>query len=311
MEKIKNILAICIVIILLPYVLTVLLNGTAERTERMNKTGGQVVQVEKNGEKVKVEWNEYILGLVANQMSADYESEALKAQIVIVRTNLYRELDGEDISEHVFTGNYLTIGEMEQTLGHKDFTKTYDKLMKYVSETDNQVIKYEGGLIDAPYHAVSGGTARSGEEAFGSGDYPYLKTADCSGDVESNDYLKATVMTSQEVAAACKEINSEIQVDEADMWNQIQIGEVDSAGYVKKVIIGGVSVPGEKFRAALGLNSSCFTMQQYHSDIRFTTKGLGHGVGMSQYTANAMAKEGKTYQEILTYFYSDTAIENF
>lgn len=138
-----------------------------------------------------------------------------------------------------------------------------------------------------PFFRLSNGCTRDGAEVLGSGDYPYLKIVECPWDIEDKKQIQ-TVMTE-------------------DM--DAEITQADTAGYVLSVRVGQENLSGEEFRSTYGLASGCFTLQRYNGKIRITTRGEGHGLGMSQYSANQMAKEGQTYDEILQYFYEGTEIK--
>ena len=152
---------------------------------------------------------------------------------------------------------------------------------------NGQVLTYENALAKTPFCRLSNGSTRDGREALGSKDYPYLKIVDCPLDIESKEQIQT------------------ITIDDMDA----EVTGVDTAGYVLSVRVGNDTVSGEEFRTNYHLASSCFSFQKYDGKLRITTRGIGHGLGLSQYTANQMAKEGKSMEEILAHFFEGTELK--
>lgn len=265
LQRIKKIFAILIIIVLLPYIITIFMNGgNALDTEETDGTN----------ELLKA----HCIGVLAKEVSSDYEDEMLKAQAVLVRTTIYKEVEelGEAFLEQEGLGDISDIDSM-----------WYKKLEKVWDETAGQVIMYDGKLALVPFHQVSNGKTRDGKEALGSEDYPYLQVRECPKDVAADNQMESKFI---EVKGA-------------------KVTSVDSAGYVLTVTVGEETVSGESFRDTYGLSSSCFELQEFEANTRVITKGVGHGLGLSQYTANEMAKEGQGYKEILQYFFVGTEIK--
>ncbi|MEZ3486543.1 MAG: SpoIID/LytB domain-containing protein [Lachnospiraceae bacterium] len=281
--KLKKTGCYLIIILLLPYVVTVFLNGPSITSySHVDKTSVQV----KAGETVsQMPIEEYCIGVLAKEMPASYSKEALKAQAVLVRTEVYRKIK-ETGKDTVLEGEFRTQKQMEDAWGAK-YSKYYNKLTDVWNDTEGQVLCYGEELAMTPFFRLSNGCTRDGAEVLGSGDYPYLKIVECPWDIEDKKQIQ-TVMTE-------------------DM--DAEITQADTAGYVLSVRVGQENLSGEEFRSTYGLASGCFTLQRYNGKIRITTRGEGHGLGMSQYSANQMAKEGQTYDEILQYFYEGTEIK--
>lgn len=281
--KLKKTGCYLIIILLLPYVVTVFLNGPSITSySHVDKTSVQV----KAGETVsQMPIEEYCIGVLAEEMPASYSKEALKAQAVLVRTEVYRKIK-ETGKDTVLEGEFRTQKQMEDAWGAK-YSKYYNKLTDVWNDTEGQVLCYGEELAMTPFFRLSNGCTRDGAEVLGSGDYPYLKIVECPWDIEDKKQIQ-TVMTE-------------------DM--DAEITQADTAGYVLSVRVGQENLSGEEFRSTYGLASGCFTLQRYNGKIRITTRGEGHGLGMSQYSANQMAKEGQTYDEILQYFYEGTEIK--
>ena len=150
-----------------------------------------------------------------------------------------------------------------------------------------EVETYDGRPARTSFFRLSNGSTRDGQEVLGGEEYPYLKIMECPLDIEAPEQIQT------------------VTIDDMDA----EISACDTAGYVLTVRVGNDSISGEEFRTNYHLASSCFTFQKYNGKLRITTRGVGHGLGMSQYTANEMAKEGKTAPEILGYFFEGTEIK--
>lgn len=232
-----------------------------------------------------------VIRLVSEEMPGSYETEALKAQAVIARTNLYRDPDME-------------IKENEDNL-----KENLDRITFCVEDTRGEILTCKGKPIDAAYHAVSSKRTRNAAEVPGQEDKTYLASVDSSQDIKAEEYLTIVYMEKKEMAEKLEPLLEGEKVDPEKLPDSLKIRERDSAGYVTKIQYGEITLNGEAVRAALGLPSACFYFSQLEGRVRITVKGLGHGLGMSQYGANEMAKEGKDYREILNYYYQDIRIE--
>ena len=273
-----------IIVMLLPYVITVFINGNGTAVSQSGNS--PYVTVKRNDEERKLPLSEYGTGVLAKEIDADAGEEALKAQAVLIRTSIYKSIQ-EEGSSTVLTKGYWTRSQMETNWGSDAYGKNYEKMKKAWDETDGQVLMYNGSLALTPYHKLSNGKTRAASEVFAENTYPYLQVKDCPLDVEAKDAMTTSMI----------------------QGTDMEVTKMDSAGYVTEVRCGSETVGGEEFRDTYHLASACFTLQDYEGQIRVTTKGIGHGLGMSQYTAEKMAEEGKTYEEILNYFFEGTNLE--
>lgn len=305
-NKIKKLGCYLIIIILLPYVVTIFINGASittsscvdetsvkvhpEESERAKEKTMEESMLADEKEQdqedyIEMSLEEYCIGVMARTIPLTYKEDALKAQAVLVRTETCRKIQ-EAGGDTVFQGGYWTEKQMEDAWGMK-YASYYHKLESSWDDTEGQVLYYGEGLALTPYFRLSNGNTRDGNEVLGSDAYPYLKIVDCPLDLESEDQLLTRTLV---------DLDAEIL-------------SMDTAGYVLSVRVGQETVSGEEFREAYDLSSACFTLQEYDGKLRITTRGVGHGLGMSQYTASRMAEEGKDYQEILTYFFPGTEIK--
>lgn len=283
-QKIKKIGAVFVIIVLLPYIVTIFMNGKSMETNQNGKNGYIKVETKVGTKEIPLE--EYCIGTLAKEIPVDFDLESLKAQAVIVRTTIYKKIE-EEGEKAVMKERFFTKSDMKNQWGRSAFQKNYKKMKQAWEETDGQVVMYNGQLAMVPFHQLSNGKTRVGKEALGSDAYPYLQMKECPKDVEADGQMEIRL----------------IKVSGATIASQ------DSAGYVTGVKVGEETVNGETFRDTYGLLSSCFELQDFEGKTRVTTKGVGHGLGMSQNTANEMAKEGKKYNEILQYFYEGTELK--
>ncbi len=252
---------------------------------------------------------EYLVGVVAAEMPALYEEEALKAQAVAARTYILNKKEKE-IEEHKGADicsspshckAYEDTNSLKEKWG-KDFDKNLKKIKRAVSETENLLITYEGVPIEAYFFALSNGKTDSSEDIWG-GALPYLKSVDSSFDKEAENFFKT-----QKISLS--EFNSRLGFPENTPLS-FSVTEKTKGGRIKNITIGGKSFSGNEIRSIFSLPSSDFEINKKGNEITFTTKGLGHGVGMSQFGANSLAKRGKSFSEILLHYYKGCKIEDF
>lgn len=213
--------------------------------------------------------------ILAGEIGNDKEKETLKAQAVIARTNLYRRIQkGESLYDIMKKSGQNT----------QEASKDYEDAVK---ETENIVLSWKGELKLLPYHEISSGKTRDGEEVFHDKEFTYLKSVDSSMDREASEYL------------------SSVYIEEGQLPRVFEIKEKDSAGYVQTIEADGNILEGEGFRRGMKLSSADFTVQRMDGKVRFLCRGKGHGLGFSQYGGNALAKKGKTFEEILTAYFPE------
>ena len=261
----------------------------------------------------------YIKGVVAAEMPWTYHTEALKAQAVAAHTyalkmkqqestNPTDGLHGADLSTDPATSQaYFSADEWKAFYGDQ-YEQSYQKISEAVDAVLNKVILYDGQPIAAVFHAISGGMTEDPADIWG-GALPYLKPVLSDGDLLSPDYEGEVVLS---VAAVKEKLtaafdNLDFSGDPKD-W--IKLKSLTESKSVKEVAVCGKVVSGSDFRSALSLPSHCFTVTYADGNFRFATKGKGHGVGFSQYGADYLARQGKTYDEILCYYYQGVTVAN-
>lgn len=211
----------------------------------------------------------------------------------------------------ILTEPYLTRQELEEKLGGNNTEAFYEQLLNAMQATGNQVLFYQETYAWAPFHQSSNGKTRSAQEVLGLDTYPYLSSKECPLDKEAADEMQITTFEYKDVQAKCHPFL--VAVSEEDAQRTYQAGDFeiisyDSAGYVMQMRIGDTVCTGDQFRDALSLASSAFSLKDADGKLCVTTVGRGHGLGLSQWTAQQMAKSGKNYEEILQFFFEGTSL---
>lgn len=239
----------------------------------------------------------YLVSRLPSTIDMGYELEALKAQAVVLRTELMKRAEEDGKYIYVESG-IAKVGEAE-----------YEKSKEAVGSTRGMFLVYEGEIITASYFAVSAGATRNGNEVFDSDEYAYLKSVICERDFTSENYTGSVRMSKYTFGNRLEEFMTDIQYEEDKKAKDQILLDRDRAGYVTKVSLNGTYISGEVFREAFALNSSCFELEEKGDMVIIKTKGVGHGLGLCQYGANEAAKKGSDYIDILNYFFSDIVIE--
>lgn len=250
-----------------------------------------------NGDVINIGLTEYLVGVVAGEMPASFPIEALKAQAVVARTYTMKSLQiGRKLTDSTSTQVYKDNNQLRNLWG-KDYDRYYQRIYDAVTSTDNICVYYNGDYIDAVYHSTSNGYTEDAVNVWGNR-IPYLQTVASTWDQNVSSYLK--IITKEE-----SDIISILGLDNLD---EIQILERNNSGRVEKVQIGNKIFSGVELRNMLGLRSTDFEIIKGNNIITITTKGYGHGVGMSQYGAKGMAEQGYSYREILNHYYTNVNI---
>ena len=254
-----------------------------------------------NGTILKLGLEEYLVGVVSAEIPASFNEEALKAQAVIARTYTKKLIDsGRKITDSVKTQVYKSNDELKNMWGI-NYDKYYNKVKNAVLQTKGKCVTYNGEFIDAVYHSTSNGYTEDAIFVWGN-NIPYLKTVTSPWDTSANSFLRSTDISFLEISS---KLGFDFNYD-----TTIEIISKDESGRVSKIIVGDKVFTGVELRNILGLRSADFDVTKNSSGITFTTRGYGHGVGMSQYGANGMANSGYTYEQILKYYYFNVEVTN-
>lgn len=211
----------------------------------------------------------------------------------------------------VLDEEYLTREELEKKAGSSEVESYYNNLLQAMRDTENQVLLYQDDYAFLPFHQSSNGTTRSAQEVMGTDAYPYLAVRECPLDKDADDEMLITSFDYKDVQAKCRSFLVAVAEDQANKTYQFSDFEIishDSAGYVQEMRIGETVCTGDQFRDAMSLASSAFSIKDTNGKLQVTTTGKGHGLGLSQWTAQQMAKSGKNYEEILQFFFEGTTL---
>lgn len=266
-----------------------------------------------DGQVTEMDMNQYLWGVVAAEMPASFEEEALKAQAVAARTYALNKgptsnhPDTDLCTDYNCCQAWIARADAQSNWGDRAVTYT-NKITAAVAETGNQVILYDGQLIDAVFHSSSAAATQDAVEVWGN-DVPYLQSVPSPEGSDVPNYESQVTLSAQEFQEAFLAARPEADLSgEPSTW----VGEVQTTegGSVHAVTIGGVTVTGAQARQIFGLRSASFTLTYDGSQFVFDVTGFGHGVGMSQYGADAMAVAGSTYTEILQHYYTGVTVED-
>lgn len=255
-------------------------------------------------DKILVE--EYIKGVVASEMPSSFEIEALKAQAVAARTFYYSHRTNKCTMS--IEGEICNTVHCQVYKPKAQYTEeVWDKIEKAVEQTKDEVLVYNNGLVMYPqFFSTSSGKTENALDVFNY-DIPYLKSVDSKGEEVAPKFKTELNLQKVEFINILKSRYRDIVI--SNLEKDINIQERADSGLVKKIKIGNKVISGIEFRKIFNLNSANFDILFLDSSIQINCNGYGHGVGMSQWGANAMAREGKNYEEILKHYYTDVEIK--
>lgn len=257
-----------------------------------------------------IEETDYICSVVAAEMPASYESEALKAQAVAAYTYACFKRNSRQNEKYDVTASsqsdqaYITMEDVRKRWGDK--ADEYEKKIRSAVESViGYKITYNGAPIFAAFHAISSGKTETGKNVWGVG-YEYLTSVESIGDLIAEGYLSSVTFTEDEFKKKAETLEITLTGD-ASKW----LGEAKrtDTGMVSEYTLGGKTVKGTDVRKAFGLRSANFDLAFADGKFTFTVRGYGHGVGMSQNGANYMARQGSTFLEILSWYYPECKLE--
>lgn len=278
---------------------------------------GTIKLLHKDTDKVEeVKLDDYIACVVSAEMPVSYDIEALKAQAVVARTyTIYKITTSKkhtqaDICDKSTCCQAWISKENRLKKWDKDkSTDNWNKIIEAVNDTVGEIIVYNGKPINAFFHSNSGGKTEVPYYVWGGSGYPYLQVVETSGEENYSQYNSEAKFTKKEFVNKIKEKYKDFKINfEAE--DCIKINKRDKSDRVTTVKIGNLNLSGVETRTLLGLRSSNFTVRISEEEIKFDVIGYGHGVGMSQTGADALAKQGKKYKEIIKHFYTGVEIVN-
>lgn len=344
--KTKYVILYGALVILFPVILTMLLGRINSKPENDNNIvlSGKYVILSDDTVTKKIDVEYFIPCVLMAQLPIDSPQELLKAQAVVIRTYIINKMGKKDsINAKELSLPYISYGKLREMWFAKykknnlrnirgilcnisgmgksiPYRENTRYLYGIIKKTNGMVLKSNGEIILPLFHQTSNGQTRSGSEVLGK-KYEYLKREKCGNDIQQENYIGIKYFETGEFGNVLKEQGiiaykdkKEIFVDKnvstKELLGLIDISNRDKSGYVKIVKIGDTVVEGGVFAKALGLQSTDMTIEEYEKGIRITTKGVGHGFGMSLTYGAGLAGEGKTWKEILERFYDASIVEN-
>jgi len=269
------------------------------------------------GEVEEIELDTYLLGVVASEMPASFEQEALNAQALVARTyTIYKIINGSkhenaDIcDDSKCCQAWISKEDRFNKWNEEEREANWAKIESAVNETKGKIVTYEGKPINSFFHSNSGGTTDTATAVWGGTNYPYLQSVQTSGEDAYSQYSSEISISKQEFISKIKEHHGDFEID-FNLDNQIEILEYTDGNRIKTVKIGNLNFSGVELRTIFGLKSARFEINIEGENIKFNVIGYGHGVGMSQTGADSMAKQGKNYEEIIKHYYTDVEIMDF
>ena len=288
---------------LIPGIATMIITGKTDGNRQ--QMGIRVILKDGN----EIDGEQFVIGMAASELSYIKEKEALKAWMIVCRTNFLKAVGNEKkVKEQNLSLDYISMEEMKKNNGKKAWLELNNQLEEASEETFFQVLCYGKELADALYHQVSIGKTVSAKEVYNIS-VPYLTGIDSSQDVESVDYMDIKLISYKECV---KKLQKSGQKEtEKTCKEELKIKKQTENGYVQKVATGSNEWTGEEWKEIFGLNSTNFYLEDYGGRLRIVTMGKGHGMGMSLYGVNALEEKGLKATTLLSYYYPGTSIRKW
>jgi stage II sporulation protein D len=280
---------------------------------------GTIKLYHKGEDKVEeLDLEEYIMGVVASEVPASFNEEALKAQAIAARTFYMNRRDnpckdaknkGAEICDTTNCQVYMSKEERMSKWSSSQAESNWNKVQKAVLDTKGQVITYDNLVLEYPqFFAVSSGKTEDAKDVF-SIDVPYLKSEESKGEEIAPKYKTTLEIPINEFINKINTKYTNANVRKNDLASLIKIQSYTESGSIKEIKIGNEIIKGTEFRELFNLNSTNLKINFEKNIVKINCMGYGHGVGMSQWGANVMAKKGSTYDEILKHYYKGVEIQ--
>ena len=300
----KKLIIVTLLVIIIPFLFVKIFVQTDTIKFKYITNNTIRVKDEKTNKITTLPFEEYIKGVVAGEMPATFELEALKAQAVASRSYAMYQMTATKDKDYDVTNTtqnqvYLTDEELK-TNWKDEYNQKMNKIKTAIQETTGEYLTYNGQIVNAMFFSTSTGKTENSEEVFVSA-LPYLRSVDSKWDEESPAFTDTYTFD-------LKDFYTKLNLPYNEKLN-IEITEKTSTGRIKKLKINNQELNGRDIATKLSLRSNYFEIIQNENKVTINTKGFGHGVGMSQYGANGMAKEGYKYNQILKHYYQNTEIK--
>jgi len=312
------IILMLIIVVLVPLIIVRNCNVVEEPKATGNQDNITInVYIADQKKVVKLQLEEYLLGVVAAEMPASYEIEALKAQAIAARTYALGRAAKLYVSRSDTTHNgadvctspahcqaWISKDTAMRRWGLLSSFKYWNKISNAVKATSGQVLKYNNVIINPLFHSNSGGQTENVEDVWAGTAEPYLRSVESPGEDTSSEYMNVVILEQKDMIKTLEEFNPTIELDYEDILSNIEIKKYSSSNRVLEMKIGNITMKGTEFRKLFQLKSTNFKMAKLpNGKISITTLGYGHGVGMSQCGANYLAQKGTSFIDILKYYY--------
>lgn len=285
--------------------------GSPETTAFTGDAEVFLIEDQSTGEVQQVPRRDYLIGAVAAEMPLSWPDEALKAQAVAAHSYVLYCRDHATAANGAWLSadparrqGYLTDAVLHSYWGTR-YDANYIRLSALVDSVLTQVLCYEGAPAGTSYFAISNGRTEASENVWGTA-LPYLVSVDSSTDLSADHYEYALTLSAQQTAQQLAALGLTADLAAPEQW--FGTPEYTAAGYVAALPVCGQRITGTALRQALGLRSTCFTVRYESGAFCFTTKGYGHGVGLSQWGAKALAEQGQNFADILAHYYPGTSL---
>ena len=275
----------------------------------------QSLTVSLQGQSVQMDMEEYLRGVLRAEMPASFEEEALKAQAVCARTYTLYRMENGPIAAHPQADSCDDVACCKAFLGAAEAAEAWgdaaqqyeEKIRRAVADTDGEIIWYEQEPILAAFHSSSAGYTQNVEDVW-SRALPYLTSVESpEGPDTVPDYHSRVRFTAEEFQSLFLAAYPQADLS-GSVSSWFRSLQKNDAGMTMKLTVGGIPVAGTALRSLLGLRSASFELETDESSVTFLVTGYGHGVGLSQYGANELAKQGLSWQEILCWYYTGVSL---
>ena len=307
-QKLFPVIVIGIILYLIPWAVTLCIRKNIPEEKGETFDSGIRVYLSSGDQVSSMDLDEYLVGVVAAQISGDSPLEALKAQAVIARTcamNIIGERKSVEATE-------LNLPYYSDLVLRREYGENYSTYIAAVAEavagTTEEILTYEGGSVTPVFFKCGSGKTRDAKDVWGS-PIPYLICVDSGWDTSCEVCPQEITMDVERCIELLKAGFKDFQASPETFKDTVQILERDGSGYVTRIQMGNCELTGEDVRTALNLPSSDFEVRAKSKAIIFKVTGIGHGVGLSQWGACAMAREGQGYEQILAWYFPGTAID--
>lgn len=307
------VIAVIFITVFIPLTIVMIMDKSIDNSKPFNapETAEQVkVYIHSSDIVAEMDKSAYLTGVVAAEMPAEFECEALKAQAVAARTYLISHIRSGKDEAHKGADICTDSTHCQAFVSEEDFkanrsAKLWDKVADAVRDTQGEIVTYKGQPISAVFFSTSSGLTENAENVWGK-EVPYLKSVKSKGDELAPHYTSEETISTDDFKRIAEENIENVNCNEK-LFSDISRTK---SGAIKTIKIGGAEIKGTQLRTFYKLRSTNAEISVSDNSVKFAVKGYGHNVGMSQYGANYMAAHGKSYKDILKHYYTGVKIEN-